>query len=345
LIRLPRFVGVSSFLVLSLGVLAARGGDGPPSQDPKLLPKFDQDKGRKDGVDAGLAVGLQSAFSHSSNYVGQADGATITIGLKFLTLVNYNHDKHEWRNSLNIGEGLTRTPVVSDVVKSRDAMAVESIYLYHVVDWAGPFVRVSWDTSLFRGADVRAGATTYLITRTDGTVETIRASRLTLTDPLRPSTFKESVGPFARPISSERANLEFRAGLGALEVLAANQRAVTDDATTPAVEVTELRSMNQLGVEEVVTFWGAASNKKVLYKVKGEAMTPFAHTALPAGDTRGAGALTNIELGATLSFKLVDWATLDYEFKALRQPELLDRFQVQNNLLLTFGLTAGTVPK
>ena len=74
-------------------------------------------------------------------------------------------------------------------------------------------------------------------------------------------------------------------------------------------------------------------------------MTPFAHSALPAGDNRGAMALTNVEIDATLSFKLVDWASLDYELKALRQPQLLDRFQVQNNLLLTFGLSAGTVPK
>src|SRR5262249_23923529 len=242
------------------------------------------------------------------------------------------------RNTLSIGEGITRTPVVSDFVKSRDAASFESIYLYHLTDWFGPFVRFSVDTALFRGADVRAGPTNYLIKHLDGTVEARTLSRLDLTDPFRPSTFKESIGPFARPITSEKTNLEFRIGFGGREIVANNQLAVTDDDKTPQIEVTELRSINQLGIEGVAVFWGALEAKKVLYKVSVEAMTPLAHTALAAGDDRGALALTNVEIGGTLSFKLVQWASLDYELKAIRQPQLLDKFQVQNNLLLTFGL-------
>jgi hypothetical protein len=38
-----------------------------------------------------------------------------------------------------------------------------------------------------------------------------------------------------------------------------------------------------------------------------------------------------------LSFKLVEWASLDYILKTLRQPQLVQDWQVQNMLLLTFG--------
>ena len=44
-------------------------------------------------------------------------------------------------------------------------------------------------------------------------------------------------------------------------------------------------------------------------------------------------------LAATV--KLVEWASLDDELSAIREPQLIDAFQVRNNLLLTFGLSAG----
>jgi len=35
----------------------------------------------------------------------------------------------------------------------------------------------------------------------------------------------------------------------------------------------------------------------------------------------------------------LSWASLDYSFKAIREPQLLDKWQVQNNLLLSFAYT------
>ena len=52
--------------------------------------------------------------------------------------------------------------------------------------------------------------------------------------------------------------------------------------------------------------------------------------------------LTNVEFRANLSVKLVEWASLDYQFKTLREPQLIDEFQIQNNLLFTFGLATGS---
>ena len=71
---------------------------------------------------------------------------------------------------------------------------------------------------------------------------------------------------------------------------------------------------------------------------------PFLHNELPAGDDRSAFELTNISLLAQLSLKVVDWASLDYEFRAEREPQLLDEFQLTNHLLVTFGLATGNAP-
>ena len=63
-------------------------------------------------------------------------------------------------------------------------------------------------------------------------------------------------------------------------------------------------------------------------------MIPFIND-LDTEDDRSITELTNIEIGATISFKVFEWLAIDYVFRALRQPQLLDEWQIQNNLLLT----------
>jgi hypothetical protein len=229
-------------------------------------------------------------------------------------------------------------------VKSRDSLNVESVYLYHVVPMFGPFGRIVLDTALFRGTDVRPGPTTYHIQRRDGTTDTRTGDRLALTGPLQPLTLKQSLGAFFRPVTRDEVNLELRAGGGGRETIARDELAIADDASTPAIEAVELDNVYQLGVEVTAQVWGALYEKRVLYRASAEAMTPIAHSALRAGDDRSALELTNIAVVGTLSFKLVEWASLDYELRAVREPQLLDELQVQNNLLLTFGLSTGNLP-
>jgi hypothetical protein len=331
----------AGLLLASAALLAAMPAlaEDKPATEQVFVPKVEETE-RADGLATRLAVGANTSFGNNRSVVGQTDGSTLNLGLSFDSAADYNQGKHEWRSTLAFGEGLTRTPVLPVFVKSRDSLTLESIYLYHYVPTFGPFARFSLATSMFRGTDVRPELVTYLVARTDGTVDAITADKLTLTGPFRPLTLKESVGPFWRPITGEKANLELRAGAGARQTFAESQLAISDDDKTPELEVKELDDISQLGVEGVIAFWGTVSAKTVTYRVGVEVMVPLAYSDLPATDTRGSLELANIEIGGALSFKLVEWASLDYELKAVREPQLLDAFQVQNNLLLTMGLSA-----
>jgi hypothetical protein len=306
------------------------GAAGP---DAKEAPKTPE------GWSPRLSVGLTVSFGDNRSVVGQADGGTLAFGLKFDAGLDYRKGGHEWRNSLNLAEGLTRTPVVPVFVKSADLLALESIYLYHVTPWFGPFARATMLTSMFRGADIRPAPVTYAVAHVSGELETVEASRLPLSDPFRPMTLKQSAGPFLRPVEKEPINVEIRAGVGAQETIAKGQLLVADDAATPVIEVKELANVNQIGVEAAADVWGAFSDKRVTYRVGIDVMIPLSHTALVAGDDRSSLALMNIDLGGQLSFKLVEWASLDYQIKAVREPQVLDGFQVRNSLLLTMGLS------
>lgn len=318
----------------------------PPTENdvkPKgeYVPELDQGDARKNGVDWKVGVNSIFTLNDNRNVIGQPDGSTITFGLRFDAGATVNHDAHEWRTTLTLGEGITRTPLVDEFIKSRDELAFDTIYLYHWTPAFGPFARFSADTSLFQGIDDR-GLVTYSIANIDGTTTLLSASRLHLTDPFRPLTLKESAGLFLRALSRKQANLEFRGGVAGLETWAKDQLAVNDDPTTPlVVEVQELQDVRQLGPDIVAEVWGAFENKRVTYRAYVEALTPFVHNDLPPGDDRNAWQLTDVYAGALLSVHLVSWASADYELKIVREPELLDAYQVINNVYLSFGVNAS----
>lgn len=234
--------------------------------------------------------------------------------------------------------------MVPEFVKSRDLTALETIYLYHIVEWFGPFARFAFSTSTFAGSDLRAAPTTYSILRRSGAVDTLVAQRLRLTESLRPTRLKESVGVFFQPVARESITAEFRVGGGGRNTFAAEQLAIKEDTATPAVDVVELTDVHQLGVEAVAELFGAALSKGLTYKLVAEVLLPLWFTPdLPAGDDRGVIDLINVSIKGTLSVHVVEWASLDYELGIDREPLLLDAWQIRNNLLVTFGIAAGNV--
>ncbi|MEZ4445616.1 MAG: hypothetical protein R3B72_41455 [Polyangiaceae bacterium] len=295
---------------------------------------------KEDGVDWRINAGATLNLSDNRSVVGQTEGSTLGFGFKFESGLDWRKEAHELRNSLGIAAGVTRTPAVPEFVKTQDNLEVESIYLYHILDWFGAYGRVAWQTPMFRGTDVRGEPVDYQINNLDGTSTTVAgASRLTLTDALHPSRFKQSLGLFAQPVAKEPINVETRVGAAGRETLAHGQLALADDDGTPQIEVNTLDDVFQLGGEGTLEVWGSFSNKKVNYKAGAEVMIPFLNNA---DDGRSALELTNVLLYGSLGFKLVDWASLDYQLRAVREPQLLDAWQVQNQLLLTLGIAAGS---
>lgn len=333
---------LSTMVLAGLDLMAADAAAQPQIKGHYVAPP-DAAAGRKDGLSPGLAVGATVNFNNNRSVVGQADGSSLTVGTEIDAVLDYNQRAHEFRGSLGASAGTSRTPTIDEFVKTRDELKLEAIYLYHVTEAAGFFGRFALSTSMFDALDVRAVAANYAIARADGTTQSLTGRRLHLTDAFQPLTLKQSLGGFVQPITTEKIRVEARAGAGAQEVLADGQLAITDDSATAAVvEVKELTSFNQLGVEGVVNAWGALAEQRLSYTVGLAVLVPLAYTELAPGDDRNAFDLTNVELTAGLSVKLFEWASLDYKLKVLRQPQLVEEVQVSNNLLLTIGLALGS---
>lgn len=313
------------------------------AKDSKYLPK-DPDKASKKrdiGWTGGLDVGATMSLAQSSNVIGSTDGYAWGLGAQIKGSLDYIWRQHEWRNTLKLGEAFTRTSQIDEFVKSTDELALKSTYLYLFkrVPWLGPFAELRLDTSIFEGHDVRSSDTTYAVKALDGSTRSETGRRIRLSDPFAPLTLREAVGALGRPVDTDPLKVELKATISARQTFADNQLAIDDDSkTTDIIEVKELESFYQGGPALGVGLSGILSKGKVSYYALFEAMFPVVNSQ-SEDDKRSVVELTNIAIEAGLTFKLVDWASLVYQFKAVREPQLLDKFQIQNNLLLSFSYT------
>ncbi len=328
-----RTAGVAALTaVLSLSLAAFGQENLVPVKKPNEVKK-------SDGWDFTLTPALNTALSSNYQVVGQPEGASVAIGVNVDAGAAMRLDAHEWRNTLKITEQWTRTPVLDEFTKSTDIFKLESIYLFHLIDWLGPFAQLNLDATMIESFAVQPGVADWLITFNDGTSITRTAQRLRLSDWFSPLIIKETAGFFAKPLARDEYSLEARLGFGGLHTVADGQLTVKDDgATADRIEAVELRSFNQDGGVLDLALFGQLFGKKIVYKLFAGFMMPFVNE-LQAGDDRNFAELTNMEFSATLSFKVFEWLSVDYVFRAVRQPQLADQFQIQNNLLLSASYT------
>jgi hypothetical protein len=326
--------------VLALPLLAATTSHAQDAAAKQYVDIAIKEPPKQDGLEYSLKNAVTISIVDSRDVIGvQPNGATYAFGLKFDGNATYRKGFHEWRTIGSVNEIVARTPAFPQIIKSADAATLDSTYLYFVKPWFGPFARFSAATPLFGGYDVRAAPTTYEVTKADGTIDNAtgykNTKRINLTDPFRPLTMKETIGPFARPITSEKINIEARVGLGGLQTLADGQLLIKDNPdTADKVEVITLSDVLQVGAEGSLETWGALYAKKITYKAGIGVLVPAWSNEKDVSPVK----FTSLDIGAAVSFKIVEWASLDYELKVIRQPQLADVWQIRNGFLLTLGL-------
>jgi len=294
------------------------------------------DESRK-GFDGMLSISANLNLASNSNVVGQDDGFSTLFGLSLVGGLDYLYKRHEVRNTLKISESWARTPVLDEFIKNTDVLEFESLYNYFLLDWAGLFGRLAMNTAIFNSEAITANDTNYSIARNDGTTDLKSTNRLELAGAFSPFTLSESLGIFADPFNSEPLKLTIRLGFGARETIADGVLASQDDKdTADVVELTELSNVYQAGAEGFAGVTGKFLEKKVSYEVGGSILIPFINN----DDTdRTAMDLARYGVVAQVGTSIFDWMSLNYQFRALKDPQLLDEWQVQNALLLTFNYT------
>lgn len=329
---------------------AAEGGDAAPepakgSENPSAVPTTDDaaaagdceckpPKKPKPSSPWEFKLRLGSIFQLSSNQsvIGKADGTSRSIGADVHGEANWAGGRHEVRNRLDANVVFIRTPNTRGWVSATDVLELESIYQYRITSWMGPFLRGGLVTSMFVGRDLRTNSVEYQLP--DGSL-TPEQTELRLTDPFQPLTLLQTVGAFVNPVREEEFDIDFRGGIGAREVFADGQLGVQDDSdTTGIVEIVDLRSYVQAGLELIAMSRGILLEKKLQYFFGGEFLLPLLRSE---SDGRSSLSLIDKRIRLGIAYRVASWATLLYEIRLVHQPQLLGRYQIQNS----FGFKAS----
>jgi hypothetical protein len=326
-----------SSLSRALGVLFVLGSVNTVWAQTNAAPAEAPPVEKKMGWTPTAALGANAAVSSVSNVVGQTDGSSQTYGLNLGSQLNHLSERSEWQNKLSYNGAATQTPALSRFVKSNDVLKYESVYLYSLEAYpkVGPYARANAEAPVFMGEDVRSAAVTYSIARRDGTTAAQTGTTLRLTDGFRPLTTKESVGAYYKAYETPTARVDVRAGLGAEQIAAQGQLAITGTAADGSISVSELRNISQVGFETAVTGKGQLDTRTA-WELGFETLTPFV-TNQESNDDRGAFRLTNIDGTAKLSSNLATWAALTYSYKVQIKPQLVDRTQQTHMMVLNFN--------
>jgi hypothetical protein len=246
---------------------------------------------------------------------------------------------------------VTKNPAIPEFIKNTDALQVESIYLYHLKPWIGPFARFRLDTAMFAGTDVRPRPRTTrsrrpgrdhnadLRSRLRGSV---RHDQAAPHGRLPASHAEESLGAFVQPYKSVPFNVEVRSALAHRR---SSRTTSSPSPTSPTPPTTALRratprrsrlssasrspsspTSSRLGLEANLEVWGTLYDEQDHVQVSTAASWRLSRTGrcrksyTDAGGKDDVGQLTNIDLGANVNVKIVEWASLGYEFKAVRVP-------------------------
>jgi len=275
----------------------------------------------------------------NSNVIGQTDGTSTVVGAGLLAGADYIDGPHFLQLSLSATEAFSRTPVIHRFIKSTDAAKLEGVYNYFLTKEAGLYGRLSLATSFFESDDIRAVPSTW-VDASGPTPVTLASNSIEqkLADPFQPLTISESAGGFYDPIKKDAIALSLRLGIGGRSTFADGVFVNHDDAATMSqIELLELSTVHQLGIEAFAGALGKLDKGKFNYKAGLAVLFPFVNN--DAAD-RSAAKLTRIAFEATLTYTMAAWLSVVYSTQVIRDPQLFpadkDEVQVQNTLLATF---------
>ncbi len=302
---------------------------------------LDEEEEQKDGWTLTLKLGGNFNLNDSQNVIGSDDGLTIQFGLLLGANARFKKGQHRWNNELVIQHNQTLTPQIDRFVKSFDLFDLRTMYIYKLksVEWLGPYVRFAMQTPLLPGYAVRAEETEVIRFDEDGETELERETigsgdEISLTGAFEPLQLRESAGLFGDPIDEQEIRLAFQIGFAVQQIIARDGSIISNEDGN-VIETTRIESLNDLGAEAELALRGEivkdVLNYRFVSNVFWAAVTSSDREELQEFENQ-----INLRILAGIGVAITEWMNLEYSLNVIRQPQVLNEFQVQNGLQLLF---------
>jgi len=334
--------GFAKRLVAAVGILVMWGGSAW-AQDSRKVSETPTDVIEKMAAADTLkgwnnALRLSGTFSYtaSDNVVGAQDGSYFQGGVVVDGAWNHYGDRTTWENLLKAQLTQSRTPTIDAFIKSLDNFDFQTTYYYQLKQpsWIGPYARARLNTALFKGFLIDSEAQVVRQIYLDGTQNDFllpATDNFQLTSSFEPLLLSQNVGLFASPPGSPGFTFKSKLGFGLQEIVVGDSAfAVQDVEGTPEVEVKQLEQVVQGGAVLDVNVAGKPA-PNVSWKVDTSIfLEAFTDSKIEAN-------AFNMDLNGLFSVKLAKWASFDYVLLIKHVPRIVDRWQVQNGVVLTVG--------
>lgn len=239
-------------------------------------------------------------------------------------LARFRDGPHLWTTRLEIEEGqrlLARVRPDGSHESLADAqfepitdrLYLNSLYIYELLSWAGPYLRLGGETSAFNRYRYPADGQSVIVRDPEGAVISERSDQeqVLLAHSFSPLEFKQGAGVNFRVWHTTMVDLDLRTGLGARQYLAFGQLLSNDELTTGTQLVLDQATNSFLLGPEATVVASVRLTRYLQATTELDALVPFGGTESTRFTWRNA-----------ISLRLSNFASLVYTLNLDRNPNV-----------------------
>lgn len=274
-----------------------------------------------------LVLGGDAEANRRSDVVGFRSGFGFTVGGFVDFLLQYKPPKHFVYARLKLEEKQVKLPG-EPFQKDLDELKFDTVYVYRVVPWFGPYVRVGAQTALFPGT-VNFDSPTEVI-QVDGNDQPIRSlgthkGEFEMSRPLAPSELKGGAGLGFIVVASNWFDANIRVGFGGRMLFTRGLLSSRPSDTKGVFRVFRRDDASQYGIEATAVA-SLRISRWVLATTELELLEPVHDWKHPIVDWE-----------SNIGLRLASFVSLNYVFKLLLDNDRSDHLQTEHRLMLRFS--------
>jgi hypothetical protein len=280
---------------------------------------------------SGLSAGL--TMNDTKDFVGEANQSSYGGSIFLDTYSTYENGPHFFGGIFELEEGALKVdPATGPSLPTQqiqDRLRIDTLYTRFISDRWGPYVRFGLLTNVFPAETLATQPIDVAYNFIDGsrTVQSLAANEQYRTaDGFGSLRLREGVGVNVRLLRNQTATVSWRGGVGLRQNEYSSSFVVDDDPATPELDLFELESFNQEGLETTLLATVRLS-RLFTYITDLEVFGDFGELGDPTIDWRN-----------TLSLRLTRYLSLDYRYDLLDFPQVSEKTQTRQILLLRVSL-------
>ncbi|MDH3524415.1 MAG: hypothetical protein OES32_12595 [Acidobacteriota bacterium] len=270
-----------------------------------------------------------ATLSRTNDFVGRPNQSTLA-GTVFVDYYStYENGPHFFTGLIEMEEGFLQVDPEQGrklpTQQIQDRLRGEALYIRYQSERWGPYARLGLLTNVFDAETLATDPLDVAYNKLDGTREVLSLAaneQYRTADAFGSLRLREGFGVNVRLFRNQKTTVNWRGGLGLRQNMFSNTFVENDSPLTPELDLFQIDDFSQEGLETILTA-SVRLTRLLSYITDLEVFADFDDTGNPT-----------IDWSNTLSLRLNRYLSLDYTYDLLDFPQVSDKTQTRQNLLL-----------